>query len=301
MAKTRDIVIGVIIGVFFLAFLFLMVVFMFSAAASDGVEFTGFGDKVAVIRIHGAVYSSRDICRQLDRWAEDSRVQAIVLDINSPGGGVAPSQEIFQKVLDLREETGKPVIASMASVCASGGYMIACAADRIVANAGSLTGSIGVIVQWAIYDDLLGKVGVQMETVKSGEVKDIGSPYRQPTEEDIDVFQAVVDDAYQQFVEVLVSQRGLSTTEVLQVADGSIFTGRQAKDLGLVDEIGTYEEAINLAGELAGIGENPDVVIESPRRTPTIWDLVGSLVGIDFSGFLESDRQVYPRLSYLLI
>ncbi len=301
MARTRDVVIGVIIGASFLVFFVIMAVMILGSGFSDGIEYTGFGDKVAIVNVNGEILSSSDIVRQLDRWGDDNRIKAIVIRINSPGGGVAPSQEIYEKILKIKKESGLPVVVSMASVCASGGYMVACAADKIVANPGTLTGSIGVIVQWPIYGDLLDKVGISFETIKSGEVKDIGSPYREPTDADREVWQSVVDDAYQQFVQVLVGQRGLSTPEVLQIADGSIFSGRQAKDLGLVDQLGTYEDAVDLAGELAGLGDNPDTITEAERRRASIFDLVGSVLGVDLTGLSGGgESPVYPRLSYIL-
>lgn len=301
MAKTRDIVIGVVIGAFFLIFFFITALVMLSGSVGDGFEFSGLGDKVAIVRVDGEIFASRDICRQLDRWADDGSVKAIVLHINSPGGVVAPAQEIYEKVLQVKQETGKPIVASMASVCASGGYYIACAADRVVANPGSLTGSIGVILNWPIYGELMDKIGIQMETIKSGEVKDIGSPYRDATVTDRDVMQALVDDAYQQFVEVVVEQRGLEMAEVIQIADGSIFTGRQARDLGLVDSLGSYEDALDFAAELAGMEKDPDTIIEVPRRSAGFWDLLGGIFGIDLSRFaVGGESSVYPQLSYLL-
>jgi protease-4 len=301
MAQTRDIVIGVIIGAFFLIFFVVTALVMFSGSMSDGLAFSGFGDKVAIVRVEGAIYGSQDICRQLDRWGEDGSVKAILLHINSPGGAVAPAQEIYQKVLEVKQETNKPIVVSMASVCASGGYYIACAADRVVANPGTLTGSIGVILSWPIYGELMDKVGIQMETIKSGDAKDIGSPYRDANDTDRDIMQALVDDAYQQFVEIVVEQRGLTMPEVLEVADGSIFTGRQARDLGLVDTLGSYEDAIDFAAELAGLDRDPNTVIELPRRRVNVWDLLGSLFGLDLAGLVGSgEAAVYPQLSYLL-
>jgi len=301
MAQTRDIVIGIIIGAFFLIFLIIMALVMLTGNMSDGLEFSGLGDKVAVVRVQGEILSSRDICRQLERWGDDGSVKAILLDINSPGGGVAPAQEIYEKVLRVKEETGKPVVASMSSVCASGGYYVACGADRLVANPGSLTGSIGVILNWPIYGELMDKIGIQMETIKSGPVKDVGSPYRDANETDREVMQALVDDAYQQFVEVVAQQRDLAMPEVLQIADGSVFTGRQARDLGLIDTLGSYEDALDLAASLAGMDKNPDTVVETPRRRTSILDLMGNLLGVDVSSMVKAaDPTVYPQLSYLL-
>jgi protease-4 len=300
MAKTRDIIIGLIIGGSLLMFFLIMGVMLTMGRWDDGVGFSGLGDKVAIINLDGAIESSVDIVRQLDRWGKDSHVRAIVLHINSPGGGVAPSQEIYEKIMQTRRDSGKPLVASMSSVCASGGYYVACAADRIVAVPGTLTGSIGVKMEWPVVGRMLDKVGIRFETVKSSAEKDMGSPYREPTEADRAILQSVVDDTYQQFVDVLVERRGIARDSVLALADGSIYTGRQAKFLGLVDSLGTFDEAVDLAGELCGIGKNPTRIKESPRRRATILDLLGSLANLDLSGVLGAGQYLAsPQLRYI--
>ncbi|HEX2896557.1 MAG TPA: signal peptide peptidase SppA, partial [candidate division Zixibacteria bacterium] len=202
MAKRRDIVIGVIIaGSFLVAFAFfgLMLAGLFSAG--DGISIAGFGGEVGVIELFGVIseQTSRPVIKQIDRWASTGSIKAIVLHINSPGGAVAPSQEIYDAILRAREK--KPVVASMASVAASGGYYVACAADRIIANPGTLTGSIGVILQFHTFEVLMKKVGVETETVKSGDLKDVGSYSRDMTEEESLMLRGVVMDTYEQFVE----------------------------------------------------------------------------------------------------
>ena len=208
MARTRDIVIGVIIGGSFLVFFLIMAISFVFSRFGDADGFSGLGSKVAIVNLDGVIASSTDIVRQFDRWGKDSHVRAIVLHINSPGGGVAPSQEIYDKIMKVRAETSKPIVVSMASVCASGGYYIACAADRIVAVPGTVTGSIGVILEWPVVNHLLDKVGIQYETIKSADNKDIGSPFREPTDSDKAMFQSVVDDTYDQFVSVVANGAG---------------------------------------------------------------------------------------------
>jgi len=207
-------------------------------------------------------------------YGEDESVAAILLHVDSPGGGVAVTQEIYEEIMRVRMEDEKLVVVSMTTVGASGAYYLACAADRVVANPGTLVGSIGVIMQYPVLGELLDKIGVDYETIKTGEVKDVGSPWREPTDRDREMLQSAIDDVYQQFVEAVMEGRNLTYDEVISMADGSIFTGRQALDLGLVDELGSFEEAIRLTGELAGIEGEPNTVQERPRRRVTIWDLL---------------------------
>lgn len=239
-------------------------------------QYTGFGPKVAVVEVYGEIYGSQEVCRQIRKWSEDGSVKAIVLHIDSPGGGVAASQEIYDEVLKARQE-GKIVIASLATVAASGGYYIACAADKIVANPGTLTGSIGVILSFPTAKKLMEKIGLQWEIVKSGELKDVGSFTRPMTPEEERMLRAVIDDAYEQFVEAVAEGRDRDKKEIYPYADGSIFTGRQAYNQGLVDTLGTYSDALDIAGEMSGIGSDPDIVRER-KRSPSFFDLLDNTV-----------------------
>ncbi|MFP4559618.1 MAG: signal peptide peptidase SppA [Candidatus Hadarchaeota archaeon] len=235
------------------------------------------GGKVAVIRIEGSITgssglgilgggtSATDIAKQIKRAGEDPSVEAMVLRINSPGGSAAASQEIYQEVLRAREN-GKVVVASMGDSATSGGYYVACAADKIVANPGTITGSIGVIFSQLQYSELMERYGIEANVIKSGEYKDIGSPFRNMTDEDRQVLQNMVDDIYNQFVNAVVEGRDMNRSEVLELADGRIFTGRQAQEEGLVDELGNYQDSIQMAADMAGV-DKPQVV-EYGRRTP---------------------------------
>jgi protease-4 len=236
------------------------------------------GNKIAVIRIEGtivggtsgfgifgAVSGADDIARQIKRAGEDTSVEAIILRINSPGGSAAASQELHDAVCEAREN-GKIVVASMSDVAASGGYYVACASDKIVANPGTITGSIGAIFSQLQYSELLEKYGIQANVIKSGEYKDIGSPLRNMTEEERQILQAMIDDIYLQFVQTVVEGRAMNESEVLEIADGRIITGRQAKELGLVDELGNFQDAVDIAAEMAGIEGEPRVV-EYGRKT----------------------------------
>ncbi|RPI68497.1 MAG: signal peptide peptidase SppA, partial [Geobacteraceae bacterium] len=223
------------------------------------------GAKVGVIEMTGVIMSANEILEDLREFREDSAIKAIVLRIDSPGGSVAPSQEIHDAVKKTAEV--KPVVVSMGSIAASGGYYIAVAGQQIVANPGTMTGSIGVIMEFANYEELLKKIGWQNIVVKSGRFKDIGSPNRPMSDADRQLLQAMIDDVQSQFVDAVAQGRNLSPEEVKQIADGRIMTGRQALAAGLVDKLGGLETAIDLAADLAGIVD-PEVVypLKPPRK-----------------------------------
>ena len=223
------------------------------------------GDKVALIRIEGVILDSRETIQELRRYRENPTVKAIVLRIDSPGGGVVPSQEIFAEVRKTRADGKLKLVASMGNLAASGGYYIAAATDKIVANPGTLTGSIGVIMELANVKGLLDKIGVQSVVIKSGRYKDMASPFRAMTEEDRTLLQGVLDDVHAQFIEAVATGRALKVEQVKSMADGRIFTGRQAKSVSLVDELGDLQDAIKLAAELVGISGEPRV-IETRKR-----------------------------------
>ncbi|MBL8028163.1 MAG: signal peptide peptidase SppA [Fibrobacteres bacterium] len=210
---------------------------------------------IGIVEIEGIIYSSEDIIEELSTLEKDNSVKALVLRINSPGGAVAPSQEIYSAVMNFRS-SGKPIVASFGSVAASGGYYIASAADTIMANPGTLTGSIGVIFEFPTAPDLMKKIGVDMEVVKSGRYKDAGGLHRRLNEDERRLFQVVIDDTWDQFVEAVAIGRGMEYDSVAKWADGRIMTGRQAITAGLVDLTGTYEDAKVLARELADLSED---------------------------------------------
>ncbi len=216
-------------------------------------------EKVAIIKIEGILMGSEQTVEEIKDYADDASVKAIVIRVDSPGGGVVPSQEIYNAVLEARKK-GKKIVVSMGSLAASGGYYVAAAADRIVANPGTLTGSIGVKMEFANLEKLLEKIGVKGMVVKAGEYKDIGSPYREMTEPERKLLQAVIDDVHSQFIEAVAKGRNLPEADVRSIADGRIFTGRQALQLKLVDTLGDLEDSIRIAGELAGIKGKPKVV-----------------------------------------
>jgi len=231
--------------------------------------------KVGIIAIEGTIGDAEELIEQIREFADDGRIKAVVLRIDSPGGGVAASQEIYQAVRELKKK--KKVVASMGSVAASGGYLIAVAADRIVANPGSITGSISAVMRYANIEELMKKVGVRSSVVKSGKFKDIGSPTREMTAEERSLLQAIVDDIYDQFVRTIAENRKLPLQRVLELSDGRIFSGRQAKDLGLVDDLGSLQDAVLLAGKLSGMEGRPEIVHGMKKKTTLFKYLMGSM------------------------
>ncbi len=235
-------------------------------------------ERIALIRIEGPILDSRSTVDEVESYGDDPLVKAIVLRIDSPGGGVAPSQEIYRAVTRVRQEKQKTVVTSMGSVAASGGYYIAVASDRILANPGTLTGSIGVIMQLANFEVLMDKIGVKNFVIKSGRYKDLGSPFRPMADDDRQLLQSVMDDTHRQFIEAVAEGRSLDIADVEALADGRVLTGQQAKDAFLVDELGDLKAAITLAAAMSGMEGVPPVV--ETTRQPSIRDwLVGSLFG----------------------
>jgi len=243
------------------------------------------GEKVALVHVVGVIIDSTEVVKELKEYSKDSSVKAIVLRINSPGGGVAPSQEIYDEIVKIKEK--KKVVASMGSVAASGGYYIAAPADKIVANAGTLTGSIGVIMEIPNVSGLMQKIGVNTQVVKSGKHKDIASVFKTLTPEEKKILQTVLDDVHDQFIEDVSEARGMKPEDIRKLADGRIFTGRMAKEVGLVDELGNLQDAIMLAGELTGIEGEPEVIEKEDEFS--FFDMLkgefsGRLMGNAFSG-----------------
>lgn len=251
-----------------------------------------FGEKIGVISLEGAILDSQTTLSQLVRFNEDKGISAVIIRINSPGGAVAPSQEIFREI--RRTSQTKKVVASLGSVAASGGYYVAAAADHIVANPGTITGSIGVIVEFVQIHELLDKIGVGFEVLKSGEFKDIGSPHRELTPQDKAVIQGLIGDIQEQFVGAVAEGRGLPVEKVREIADGRVFSGEKAKELGLVDELGNFQDAVETTKEMAGI--RGDVELVYPKRPGLrILDLVRNEAAKSFADFLAGLRS---RISY---
>ena len=235
-----------------------------------------FGPRVAIVELEGVILEVDDIVRELKAHRDNPTVKAVVLRINSPGGVVAPTQELHDAVMRLRQ-AGKPVVASLGSVAASGGYYVAVACDQIYANPGTLTGSIGVIMQLANFEQLLKKVGVDYVVVKAGQFKDIGNLARAMTPDERRVMQALLDDVHGQFISAVAAGRRLPREDVARFADGRVFSGVQARDLHMVDALGGLEDSVLAAAKLAGIPTPPGVI--QPRRRFSIIDLLRNQFG----------------------
>ena len=267
MTKPSDWIIGSILLIVIFVFVFAM---FFNVSTGRGY---GFNDpRVGIIEITGLIYDAEPVVNQLRRYSSHKAIKSILIRIDSPGGVIAPTQEIYDEIKRVKSK-GIPVVASIGMVGASGGYYIACACDTIVANPGSITGSIGVIMEFSDFHGLLEKLGIKFDVIKSGKFKDSGSPFREMSEDEKKLFQDLVYDSYEQFVEVVALERKLPEEEVKKLADGRIYTGRQAFEHGLIDLLGGYEEAIGIAKRLGRLPEHSKIYKEK-RKKFTILDLI---------------------------
>jgi protease-4 len=271
-------------------FLFIVVVSAVIALLSEG-DGIALGEKVALVHVEGPILEAKSAVDEMKEYLSDPSIKAIVLRVDSPGGGVAASQEIFAIV--KRAASEKSVVVSMGSVAASGGYYISAPATRILANPGTITGSIGVILEIPNVQGLMDKVGVRTEVIKSGKHKDLASAFRTMNDEDRRVLQNVIDDVYEQFIEDVADARDLGVDEVRRMADGRIYTGRQALELGLIDELGGLEEAIKLSAELTGIEGEPHVVTKEEGFS--LFDFLTGKVSARFPDVIP-----YMKLQYIM-
>jgi protease-4 len=249
------------------------------------------GRALGYVTIQGPITDSRETVRQLKSLAKNPQVKGILIRVESPGGGVTAAHEIYSEIKRIKE-AGKPVVVSMGTVAASGGYYVSSPASVIVANPGTLTGSIGVIMELPVIRGLLDKIGMKVEVIKSREAKDIGSPFREMTEADRRLLQGVVSDVYEQFLQVVSAERRIPLDSLKTIADGRILTGRQAKGLGLVDTLGTLEDAKRILADLCGIKGEPKLIKPRPKLG-YLWRQFFEETGRRLLGELE-----FPRLSY---
>ena len=268
----------------------LGLIFVISYAVGRWGLFEGRGislskDKIAVISIQGVLSNSRDTIQQFKQCEENEDVKALVLRIDSPGGTVVAAQEIYAEIRKLREH--KVVLASMGNVAASGGYYVACAAEEIIANPGTLTGSIGVISEYPNVEQLMKKVGLKAEVLKSGRFKDLGNPTREMTEEEKKLLQGLIDNIHRQFIRDVALGRGKPVEEIEPLADGRVFTGEQAKEKGLVDRLGNLQDALDRAAELAGIEGKPVILYPEIKRK-RIWEYLVQGLGEAMGSLLRS-------------
>jgi protease-4 len=248
------------------------------------------GSRLALIRIEGPIIDSKEAVDELKEYTKDSSIKAIILRVDSPGGAVGPSQEIYSEV--KKTIAKKKVIVSMGSVAASGGYYISAPATKIIANPGTLTGSIGVIMEIPNIEGLMNKIGIKTEVIKSGRHKDLASAFRTMGKEEREILQGVMDNVHEQFIKAVAEGRKIKIEELRKIADGRIFTGEQAKTYGLVDELGTLEDAIKTAATLAGMKEEPEVVSKKDKL---------SVIDILRNKFPKEMTDIFPavKIKYL--
>ena len=256
-------------------FVFIVGIFVAVSRHDDTTSDVFSTQKIAIVPIEGEIFEARDTIEALHRYAENATVKAIVMRINSPGGAIAPSQEIYEAVRSTRASSGKPIVASLDNVAASGGYYIASACDRIVSNPGSITGSIGVILEWMNTKDLVAWAKMKPEIITSGALKAAGTPYLDLTDAERAYFQSIVAQLHSQFVRAVAAGRKGKMTEAdgARIADGRVFTGEQALQLKLVDEIGNLDDAVRVAARLAGIHGTPGTIYPKKQK-PGLFDLL---------------------------
>jgi protease IV len=272
------------------------------AVTGEGRVGLGLTGRIAVVDVDGLITDDEGLRRDLRRLRRDRSVRGWVVTVNSPGGAVAPSQSMYEMLRRIREEDEVPVVASIGSVGASGGYYVAMAADSILALPGSITGSIGVIMEYPNVEGLMDRVGVRMEVVKGGDQKDLASPWRPMDPEQREILLALVRDVHDQFIEAVATARHMTVEEVRPLADGRIVSGRQAVALGLVDRLGNREDAVALAGVMAGLGPAPRVVRPPQPRRPLLLEL---LTGSGVVGLLQelvrgAGPGIGPSLKYIV-
>jgi protease-4 len=271
--KQPIVIIAVILGVTFVFFFIFIFLLIFLSQEEKDLWSK---DKVAIIKVKGVILSSEKIVNEIDKIKKMDRIKALVLRLNSPGGGVVPSQEIYEEIMRIKKAKKIKIIASLDSIATSGAYYIASATHKIVANPGTITGSIGVILESTNIEELLKKIGIKGTVYKSAEYKDLLSPFRSTKPKEEKIIHELLDNLHQQFIDAVSKGRGLNKEYVAKLANGRIFSGQQAKELKLVDKLGDFKSAINLAAKMAGIEGEPHLIY--PKRK--VFSLKGILENI---------------------
>jgi protease-4 len=265
-------------GAFFLFVLAVFsVVYLTLHSNSTQAGFGGFGDRIAVVDLEGVILSPQPVVGELKKFGEDSSIKAIILHVNSPGGGVAASEEIYREVKRLREEKKKRVVVSIETVGASGAYYVASASNKIYADEGSIVGSIGVIAQWMNYGDLLKWAKLKDVVIKTGEFKDTGNPARDLTPAEQAYMQSLIDNMFGQFIQAVASGRGMKFDDVKAIANGKVWTGQQAKEMKLIDEVGDFEAVVKDTAKAVGISGEPTLVRPEKDRKTMLDFLLGDV------------------------
>ncbi|MGQ9678265.1 MAG: signal peptide peptidase SppA [bacterium] len=290
---SRQTLIFVVIAVCGVTLLTTFLTVLLFITGLKGDSFVSSGRDLGYITIRGTLTDSRETVRELQLLAKNPAIKGMLIRVESPGGGVTAAHEIYREIKRIRHD-GKPVVVSMGSIAASGGYYVATPATVIVANPGTLTGSIGVIMELPIVRGLLDKVGMKVEVIKSKEAKDIGSPFRDMTDSDRRILQGVVSDVYQQFLEVVSIERSIPIDSLEKIADGRILTGRQAKVWGLIDTLGTLDDAKQILAELCHIKGEPRLVKARKRFNVWLREVFDERLALVFG------TQGYPRIHFRL-
>jgi protease IV len=278
-------------GIFLVFVVMVFSLLYYSLRSDEESEFGGgFGSRIAVVDVEGVILEAKPVVTLLRRYADDDSIKAIILHINSPGGGAAASQEIYTAVKRVRDQKKKRIVASIESVGASGGYYIASATNKIYANPASIVGSIGVIAEWTNYGDLLRWAKLKDITLKAGALKDAGSPTREMTPEERTYLQGLIDDMHQQFINDVADARKMKVDDIKPIASGRVWTGQQAISLKLVDQLGDFQAAVEDTAKAVGIKGEPSLVHpEKPKRT--LWDIFFG----DISDFLPDRAKLMQQ------
>jgi protease IV len=261
-------------GAFFLFVLVVFTLVYFTLhAGSDETSIGGFGDKIGVVDLEGVILDPKTVVSQLKKFGDDDSVKAVIIHVNSPGGGVAASEEIYREVKRLRDEKKKRIVASIETVGASGAYYVSSATNKIFADNGSVVGSIGVIAEWVNYGDLMRWIKLKPEVLTVGEFKDTGDPSREMTPAERQYMQSLIDNMYGQFVQAVADGRHAKVEDIKSIADGRVWTGQEAISIHLIDQIGDFQEAVNDTAKSVNIKGEPTLV-RPERNRQSLLDLL---------------------------
>src|SRR5580700_1160343 len=277
-------------GAFFLFLLAMFSLVYFTVRSQQKDTFSGFGDKIGVVDLEGVIVSPKDVIEQLKKFSDDSSIKAIIIHVNSPGGGAAASEEIYREVLRIRDKDKKPIVASIETVGASGAYFVSSATSKIFADNASIVGSIGVIAEWVNYEELMKWAKLQQITLKAGEFKDVGSPTRQMTPEERAYMQGLIDNMHTQFIHSVAVGRKMKDDQILPLANGKVWTGQEALPLKLIDQIGDFRAAVEDTAKSVGIKGEPTLVHPEKDRKSLLDLLLG-----DVSQFLPGREKMLEQ------
>ena len=282
-------------GAFFLFLLAVFALVYFTVRTQQKDSFSGFGDKIAVVDLEGVILSPKDMVEQLRKFGDDRSIKAIIIHVNSPGGGAAASEEIYREVLRIRDVKKKRIVASIETVGASGAYYVSSATNKIFANQASIVGSIGVIAEWYNYEELMKWAKLQAIVLKAGEFKDVGSPVREMTPAERAYMQALIDNMHGQFIHSVAQGRRVNDDDIRPLADGKVWTGDQAMPLKLIDQIGDFRAAVEDTAKSVGIRGEPTLVRPEKDRKSLLDLLFGDISEFlpDPAKLMQNNAQFY--------